>query len=108
MLTRAWQPTPESLPGESSWAEEPGGLESTGWQESDTAEQLRAAGQVEMLLYLEFKLQWPKAPSVKMPEHKPSLCLFIFHVLIYYKTLQQIQNLCHKREKNISILQLTV
>ena len=29
---RAWQPTPVSLPGESPWTEEPGGLESTGLQ----------------------------------------------------------------------------
>ena len=32
---RAWQPTPVFLPGESPWTEEPGGLQSTGSQESD-------------------------------------------------------------------------
>ena len=31
-LRRAWQPTPVSLPGESPWTEEPGGLQPTGWQ----------------------------------------------------------------------------
>ena len=31
---RAWQPTPGLLPGESSWTEEPGGLQSMGSQES--------------------------------------------------------------------------
>ena len=29
---RAWQPTPVFLPGESPWTEEPGGLQSMGWQ----------------------------------------------------------------------------
>ena len=29
---RAWQPTPVFLPGESSWTEEPGGLQSMGSQ----------------------------------------------------------------------------
>ena len=29
---RAWKPTPVSLPGESPWTEEPGGLQSTGSQ----------------------------------------------------------------------------
>ena len=29
---RAWQPTPVSLPRESPWTEEPGGLQSVGWQ----------------------------------------------------------------------------
>ena len=29
---RAWQPTPAFLPGESPWTEEPGGLQSMGWQ----------------------------------------------------------------------------
>ena len=28
--SRAWQPTPVFLPGESSWTEEPGGLQSMG------------------------------------------------------------------------------
>ena len=28
--SRAWQPTPVFLPGESSWTEEPGGLQSQG------------------------------------------------------------------------------
>ena len=27
----AWQPTPEFLPGEFPWTEEPGGLQSVGW-----------------------------------------------------------------------------
>jgi len=27
---RAWKPTPVSLPGESPWTKEPGGLQSTG------------------------------------------------------------------------------
>ena len=31
-LRRAWQPTPVFLPGESPWTEEPGGLQSMGWQ----------------------------------------------------------------------------
>ena len=30
--TRAWQPTPGFLPGESPWVEEPGGLQSMGSQ----------------------------------------------------------------------------
>ena len=29
---RAWQPTPVFLPGESSWTEEPGGLQTMGSQ----------------------------------------------------------------------------
>ena len=29
---RAWHPTPVSLPGESPWTEEPGGLKLIGWQ----------------------------------------------------------------------------
>ena len=29
---RAWKPTPVFLPGESPWTEEPGGLQSMGWQ----------------------------------------------------------------------------
>ena len=29
---RAWQPTPVFLPGESSWTEDPGGLQSMGSQ----------------------------------------------------------------------------
>ena len=29
---RTWQPTPVFLPGESPWTEEPGGVESMGWQ----------------------------------------------------------------------------
>ena len=29
---RAWQPTPVFLPGESPWTEQPGGLQSVGWQ----------------------------------------------------------------------------
>ena len=29
---RAWQHTPIFLPGESPWTEEPGGLQSMGWQ----------------------------------------------------------------------------
>ena len=29
---RVWQPTPVFLPGESPWTEEPGGLQSMGWQ----------------------------------------------------------------------------
>ena len=29
---RAWQPTPVFLPGEFPWTEEPGGLQSIGWQ----------------------------------------------------------------------------
>ena len=32
LWSRAWQPTPVFLPGESPWAEEPGGLQSTGSQ----------------------------------------------------------------------------
>ena len=32
---RAWQPTPVFLPGESPWAEEPGGLSPQGRKESD-------------------------------------------------------------------------
>ena len=32
---RKWQPTPVFLPGESSWTEEPGGLQSKGLKESD-------------------------------------------------------------------------
>ena len=35
---RKWQPTSVFLPGQSSWTEEPGGLQSMGSQESDTAE----------------------------------------------------------------------
>ena len=35
---RAWQPTLVSLPGESPWTEEPGGLRSMGCKESDTTE----------------------------------------------------------------------
>ena len=31
-LRRAWQPTPVFLPGESPWTEEPGRLQSMGWQ----------------------------------------------------------------------------
>ena len=34
---RKWQPTPVFLPGESQWIEEPGGLQSMGSQELDTA-----------------------------------------------------------------------
>ena len=37
---RAWQPTPAFLPGESSRAKEPGGLQSMGLKELDTTEQL--------------------------------------------------------------------
>ena len=29
---RKWQPTPVFLPGESPWTEEPGRLQSMGWQ----------------------------------------------------------------------------
>ena len=29
---RAWQPTPVFFPGEFPWTEEPGGLQSMGWQ----------------------------------------------------------------------------
>ena len=32
LWTRAWQPTPVFLPGESPWTEVPGGLQSMGWQ----------------------------------------------------------------------------
>ena len=32
LWSRAWQPTPVFLPGESPWAEEPGGLQSMGLQ----------------------------------------------------------------------------
>ena len=43
----AWRPTPELLPGESSWTEEPGGLQPMGLQSqtrlSDEAE--RACGE---------------------------------------------------------------
>ena len=35
---RAWQPTPEFLPGDSPWTEEPGGLQSMGHKESNTTE----------------------------------------------------------------------
>ena len=38
---RAGQPTPGFLPGESPWAEEPGGLQFMGRKESDTTEQLK-------------------------------------------------------------------
>ena len=31
-LEEAWQPTPVFLPGESPWTEEPGELQSMGWQ----------------------------------------------------------------------------
>ena len=37
---RAWKPTPLFLPAESSWTEEPGGLQSMGCKESDTTERL--------------------------------------------------------------------
>ena len=37
---RKWQPTPIVLPGEISWTEEPGGLQSMGIAESDTTERL--------------------------------------------------------------------
>ena len=40
--SRAWQPTPVFLPGESPWTEEPGGLQSMGSKESDTAEHCTA------------------------------------------------------------------
>ena len=39
-LRRAWQTTPVFLPEESPWTEEPGRLQSMGFQESDTTEQL--------------------------------------------------------------------
>ena len=53
---RAWQPTPEFLPGESPWTEEPGGLSPWGRNESDTTEQLSAAqhSQFEKLRYIFF------------------------------------------------------
>ena len=37
---RAWQPTPVFLPGESPWTEEPGGLQSMGWQRVRMTERL--------------------------------------------------------------------
>ena len=37
-LEEGWQLTPVFLPGESPWAEEPGGLQSMGCKESDTTE----------------------------------------------------------------------
>ena len=37
------QPAPVFLPGESPWAEEPGGLQSWGHKESDTTERLSTA-----------------------------------------------------------------
>ena len=37
-LEEGIQPTPVFLPGESSWTEEPGGLQSTGLQKSDMTE----------------------------------------------------------------------
>ena len=40
---RSWQPTPVFLPGESSWAEEPGGLQSWDDKELDTTERLSTA-----------------------------------------------------------------
>ena len=40
---RAWQPTPEFLPGESPWAEEPDGLQSMGLKDLDTTKQLSTA-----------------------------------------------------------------
>ena len=42
---RARQPSPELLPGESSWTEGPGGLQSVGLKESDTTERLSTAQQ---------------------------------------------------------------
>ena len=36
--SRAWQPTPVFLPGESSWTEEPRGLQFIGLQRMDTSE----------------------------------------------------------------------
>ena len=40
---REWQPTPVFLPGESPETEETGGLQSLGFKESDTTEQLSSA-----------------------------------------------------------------
>ena len=40
---RARHPTPVLLPGEPPWTEEPGGLQSTGHEESDITEQLSRA-----------------------------------------------------------------
>ena len=37
---RAWQPTPVFLPGEASWTEVPGGLQSQSHKESHTTERL--------------------------------------------------------------------
>ena len=39
----AWQPTPVFLPGESPWAEEPGGYSPGGHEELDTTERLSTA-----------------------------------------------------------------
>ena len=41
---RAWQLTPVFLPRESSWTEEPGGLQSMGRKESDMTEHCLSLG----------------------------------------------------------------
>ena len=51
--TRAWQPTPVFLPGESPWIEEPGGL--CGPQELDTAERQSIAAHRSVVTILMFR-----------------------------------------------------
>ena len=50
---RGWQPTLVFLPGESPWTEEPGGLQSTGYKESDTTERLSTA-QLSIYMLIHF------------------------------------------------------
>ena len=54
---RAGQPTPGSLPGESPWVEEPGGLQSMGSRESDTTEQLSTTN-------------WSNSSSTSLTDHR--------------------------------------
>ena len=59
---RACQPTPVFVPGESPWAEEPDGLQSTGHKESDTTEQLSTAQRSGK--------KWARANATRLQKHE--------------------------------------
>ena len=60
---KAWQPTPVFLPGESSWTEEPGRLQSTGSQRIKNQTQLRKEAQQAKCVYVNSKLLIYPSPS---------------------------------------------
>ena len=84
---RKWQPTPISLPEDSAWTEEPGGLQSWGRKELDTTERLTQGGKHS--LPYPVTSSWQSTLDAQFPDNPllfvetPEGCVFIpFRILL--------------------------